>query len=220
MRLGNVLLGAATVVMAFLAARLVARDQWTPVIAAAVVAFIPRFVFLSAFVTNDNLVIFLGSVLTFCALRFSKSTTTGWMIATGAVYGLLVTTKLSTVPLALLVPFLAFIGSSAWRRRWSLLGYGAVSALVVCGWYLVQNWVRYGDPLARQAALSYDMRIGSLGLPIGVPYVIKDPLDLVLFNVPSRIASNVWYSSGWGNSTGHSPSASSSRWPSPSCSSG
>jgi 4-amino-4-deoxy-L-arabinose transferase-like glycosyltransferase len=198
LRLGNVLLGAATVVMTFLAARLVARDQWTPVIAAAFVAFIPRFVFLSAFVTNDNLVIFLGAALTFCALRFCRDSTTGWMIATGAVYGLLLTTKLSIIPLALIVPVLALVGSSRWARRLSLLAYGSLSALVVSGWYLVQNWVRYGDPAARHAALSYITSIGALGTPIGVPYVIKDPVNLIVFDVPSRIVSNVWYSSGWG----------------------
>jgi len=38
-----------------LAARIIAKDPWTPVVAAAIIGFLPRFVFLSAFVTNDNL---------------------------------------------------------------------------------------------------------------------------------------------------------------------
>jgi 4-amino-4-deoxy-L-arabinose transferase-like glycosyltransferase len=198
LRFGNVVLGAATVLMAFVVTKLVARDAWTPAIASALVAFLPGFVFLSGFVKNDNLVMFLGAVLTFCALRFSRSTTTRWMIATGAVFGLLLTTKLSTAPVALIVPFLAFIGASSWRRRLSLFAYGSLSALAVSGWYLVQNWVRYGDPDAGHASLAYMTRLGSLGTPIGVPYVIKDPVGLVVFKVPTRIVTNFWYSSGWG----------------------
>jgi hypothetical protein len=43
------------VVLTFLAARALTLDPWTPVVAAAVVAFWPRLVFSSAFVNNDNL---------------------------------------------------------------------------------------------------------------------------------------------------------------------
>jgi hypothetical protein len=197
LRLPNVILGAATVLMAFFATRLATRDIWTPVIAAALVAFLPGFVFHSAFVTNDNLVNLLGAVLTFCALRFIRDLSSGWIIATGVVYGFLLTTKLSVVPLALIVPFLALMAPT-WRRRLVLFAYGALSALVVSAWYLIQNWVRYGDPLARHATITYLIRDGALGLPDGVHYVVKDPLDLIVFNVPNKIASNVWYSSGWG----------------------
>ena len=178
--IGNVILGAATVVMTFVIARMVARDAWTPSIAAASVAFLPAFVFLSGFVKNDNLEVFLGGSSPFCALRFSRSMTTAWMIATGAVFGLLLTTKLSVVPLALVVPFLAFIGSSSWGRRFSLFAIGCASGLAVSAWYLIQNWVRYGDPDAGHASLAYMTRLGSLGTPIGVPYVVRNPLDLSL----------------------------------------
>jgi hypothetical protein len=197
LRIADIAMGAATVIMTFLAARLVARDVWTPVVAAAVLAFLPRFVFLSASVTNDNLVILLGAVLTYCALRYTKDVSTRWMIVTGAVFGLLVTTKLSVLPLALLMPLLALFGPS-WRRRFSLLAWGTVSALSVCSWYLIQNWVRYGDPLARHESTIYLTRIGALGVPMGKPYIVKDPLNLVLNDVPKRIVTNFWYSSGWG----------------------
>ena len=197
LRLPNVILGAATIAMTFLAARLVSRDNWTPVIAAALVAFLPGFLFHSAFVTNDSLVNLLGAVLTFCALRFIQSFSSRWIVATGAVYGLLLTTKLSVVPLALIVPFVALMAPT-WRRRLVLFAYGTLSALAVSVWYLIQNWARYGDPLARHATLTYLIRDGALGLPDGVSYVVTDPLDLIVFYVPNKIASNVWYSSGWG----------------------
>jgi 4-amino-4-deoxy-L-arabinose transferase-like glycosyltransferase len=199
LRFPNVVLGAATVVMAFLATRLIARDTWTPVIAAALVAFLPRFVFISAFVSNDNLVNFLGAVLTFCALRFSQRVTSGWMIATGAVFGLLITTKLSVLPLALIVPVLALLGPT-WRRRLWLVMCGSLSALALSVWFLIQNWVRYGDPLALHASAVYLARIGGLGAFFGVPipYVVTDPLHLVFVNVPKKIVTVFWYQSAWG----------------------
>ena len=41
---------------------------WTPVVAASLMAFVPRSVFLSAYVTNDSLVNLLAAVLTYLAL--------------------------------------------------------------------------------------------------------------------------------------------------------
>jgi hypothetical protein len=199
LRLGNILLGAATVLTVFLAARVVARDEWTPAIAAALLAFFPGFIFLTAFVTNDNLVNLLGAVLTYCAIRFSQSASSRWMLATGVVFGLLVTTKLSILPLALLVPLLA-LTAPTWRRRWRLAAYGSLSALAVSAWYLISNWVRYGDPLARHASVVYLTRLGGLGTFFGVPiaYVVRDPLHLVFEDVPRRIVTSFWFESDWG----------------------
>ena len=33
---------------------------------------------------------------------------------------------------------------------------------------------------------------------MGKPYVVKDPANLVLNLVPTRVVTNFWYSSGWG----------------------
>ncbi len=71
LRIPNIVLGALTIWFTFLAARLITSDPWTPVVAASIVAFLPKFVFLSAFVTNDNLVNLLGALLTFVALRYA-----------------------------------------------------------------------------------------------------------------------------------------------------
>ena len=197
LRVPNIAMGAVTVIMAFLTIRRLADDKWTPLVGAAMLAFLPRFIFLSAFVTNDNLVVLLGSVLTYCAIRFIQRPSTNWMLATGAVLGLLVTTKLSVLPLILLIPVLAAFTPS-WRQRALQLGWGTLSIAAVCSWYLIQNSVRYGDPLARSAATKYLTVIGALGEPMGKPYVVKDPANLVLNLVPTRVVTNFWYSSGWG----------------------
>ena len=125
LRLLNVLFGALTVLVTFFAVRLIAKDPWTPVIAASLVAFLPRMVFLSSFVTNDNLVNLLGAVLTYAVLRFAKAPSYARMAAVGVVLGLLFVTKLSTLPLVLvLIPLCLFMRGST-RCVWSLCSLSA-----------------------------------------------------------------------------------------------
>jgi len=188
-----VLLGLLTVVVALLLGREVSQDPWTPVVAAAVVAFFPRFIFLTSFVTNDNLAILFGALLTLVSVRFVRGPTAWRMAAVGAVFGLLVITKLSALPLGLVIVVVVCL---ARKLKYLVIGVGA--AALVSGWYLVQNTVRYGDPLARTASARYLAQVGGLGLPIGQPYVVHDPLGLVFRAVPLSIARSFWYESGWG----------------------
>ena len=66
----------------------------------------------------------------------------------------------------------------------------------VCGWYLVQNTVRYGDPLAARASHIYLTKVGGVGI-FGFPYQVTNPLNLVFVKVPIRIWVGFWYTSGW-----------------------
>jgi hypothetical protein len=109
LRIPNIGMGALTIWFTFLAARIVTKDPWSPVVAASIIGFIPRFVFLSAFVTNDNLVNLIGALLTFAALRYAVSPTGRRIALVGVLVGLLVITKLSALPLAAVVFFLAFM---------------------------------------------------------------------------------------------------------------
>ncbi len=195
LRFPNIALGAATVLTVFLAIRRVSRDPWTPVVAAAMIAFLPRFVFLSAFVTNDNLVNLLGAVLGYLALRFIMSPGIWTMAWVGATFGLLVETKLSALPMGLVIVILVFL-VPAWKRRLSLLAVAGGGAVLTCGWYLIQNAVRYGDPLARVASARYLALNGGLGTFLQ-PYRVKDPLSLVFWHVPRTIVNSIWYQSGW-----------------------
>ena len=196
LRLPNILLGALTVLITFFAVRLVTTNSWTPLVAASFLAFLPRMVFLWPFVTNDNLVNLLGAIFVYTALRYTLSPTKGWMAATGLLFGLMLITKLSTLPLVLVIFVLAcFV--PGWKRRVEMLTIGMVSSLLISGWYLVQNWVRYGDLLARHATSHYLSMIGGLGTPIGKPYTVSDPLKFVFIQVPQRINQTFWYLSGW-----------------------
>jgi hypothetical protein len=195
LRFPNVLLGALTVLFVYFSLRLVTRDRWTPVVAAAMVAFLPRFVFLSSFVTNDNLVDLLGAVLVFLAVRFSIAPSRWRMVWVGAVFGLLITTKLSTLPLGLAVVALAFV-VSGWRRRAGYAVIGLSAALVVSGWYLIQNTVRYGDPSAGTATLRYlNTTISPAVRELGL-YNVRETLRYNVVDVPHNIIASFWYQSG------------------------
>jgi 4-amino-4-deoxy-L-arabinose transferase-like glycosyltransferase len=195
LRLPNVLLGALTVLFTFFAVRLLTSDPWTPVVGASIVAFLPRFVFLTSFVTNDNLVTLLGAVLTVAALRFARSPSRWRMVAVGVCVGLLIITKLSALPVGLILVALVLM-VTGWKRRTELFGIGVLSTVVVSGWYLIQNTVRYGDPLARAASARYLAQVGGLGT-LFTPYKEGNPLSLVFVRVPDRILDTFWYQSGW-----------------------
>jgi 4-amino-4-deoxy-L-arabinose transferase-like glycosyltransferase len=196
LRLPNVALGALTILVVFFAAKLVTEDEWTPVVAAALVAAFPLFVFRSAFVTNDNLVNLLAAVLVYLALRFTLRPKWQWMAAVGACFGLLIATKLSALPLGLLIIGLSLL-VSGWRQRIGFAVVGCASALLVSSWYLAWNWVHYGDPLAQTATAHYLASDGALGTLHGRPYVVSDPLWLVFDSVPRTVARTVFYESGW-----------------------
>jgi hypothetical protein len=196
LRLPNVLLGILTLLFTFFAVRLIANDDWTPLVATSFVAFLPRMMFLWPFVTNDNLVDLLGAVLTFAALRYVVAPSRWRMATVGLVFGLLLITKLSTLPLLLVVVALSCL-VPGWKRRVGMCCIGALSTLVISGWYLVQNTVRYGDPLARRATAHYLSKIGGLGTPAGQPYTVNEPLRFLFIQVPQRIVDTFWYLSGW-----------------------
>ncbi len=196
LRIPNVLLGALTVLFTFLAIRLVTTDPWTPVVGASIVAFLPRFIFLSSFVTNDNLVNLLGAILVFSALRYVCKPSHWRMAVVGVIIGLLVITKLSALPI-LIIPLVLSWMVPGWKQRAQMLAIFVLSSLAVSGWALVQNAVRYGDPLARSATAKYLAQVGGFGLFPGQRYVPKEPLALVFIHVPARIFASFWYQSGW-----------------------
>jgi len=192
LRLPNVVLGVLTIWLTFLTARLLSSNLRVPVLAATIVAFMPRFVFISAFVTNDNLVNTLGAALAYVSVRSTVPRNRWWIVAVGAVLGLLLITKLSALPaIVVLIPLV--LARKGWVARARLLGAAIAPIVLIGGWYLIQNQVRYGDPLAAAASQHYLAPTGGLG-SFG-PYVVMDPLQLVFANVPSTIFAHFWYSS-------------------------
>lgn len=118
---------------------------------AGLAAFLPQFLFLSASVNNDNLVILVASwtlVLMAAWLRVGKPP--GWwaLAGLGILLGLAALAKFSGL---LLWPLAGgLILWLAWRQRrpaWLILAGALVFglALATCGWWLVRNQHLYGD---------------------------------------------------------------------------
>lgn len=192
LRIPNIAFGVITILIAFSAIRLTTADPWTPVVGASFIAFEPRMMFLWPFVTNDNLVNLLGALFAYVAVRYALAPNRWGMAALGSVFGLLVVTKLSTLPIGLVLIVLAFM-VPGWKQRTGFLGIGVLTTLIGSGWYLIQNAVRYGDALALHATTHYQAMIGGLGQPDR----LSDPLRFVFIQVPQRTVQTFWYVSGW-----------------------
>lgn len=147
----SLLLATGTILCTYaIARRLLPRRPYMALAASAVNAFIPQFVFISAAVTNDNLVILLAALTTWQLVRLLQEPhTRPRLLLLGLTLGLAALTKLSglgLIPLAIAVLFL-----QAWRqhRRRELirdLALTLLPALVVAGWWYWRNWRLYGDP--------------------------------------------------------------------------
>ncbi len=150
-RLFSIALGTGTVWLTFAIARLVAPGQpLVALLAMALVAFNPMFLFIAASVNNDNLVIFLGTWI--LALSFSLYLS-GWnwrqigMLA--VLVGLAAITKLSGLTFAPVVGLAILL---VWHREKRLFNdllkatlVCAVSLMVIAGWWYVRNLDLYGD---------------------------------------------------------------------------
>lgn len=152
LRAFGLLLGAGTVALTYLLAATLWPDRrWMPHLAAALVAFNPMFLFISASVNNDNLMNLLGAWVLLVVVRLLKDGITTRRAATLAVLaGLLPITKISGLT------FLPLIGLAllwrAWRHgewRQALLAGLAVAVAVeaLAAWWYVRNLRLYGEPL-------------------------------------------------------------------------
>ena len=133
--------------------------------AAALTAFNPMFLFVSAAVNNDAMAAFVGSVTLLVVVRIAKEhelDRLGRLRLQSGLLGLLIgigaLTKLSLLalfPVAALVVTIRIWDTHGDRtvsdRLIEALGCGAIIALVaaaVSGWWFLRNWRLYGDPTA------------------------------------------------------------------------
>ena len=164
-------LGGIVVACAYALARLLWPDRLLLSLgAAAFVALNPKFIAVSAGVTNDALLNVLFGLSLIGALRAMRDRVAwyGWA-ALGGVVGLAALTKQSGL---LLLPLggLAVLGQ--WREgislgRGKVWGDGTaflVSALGVGGWWYVRNAVLYGDLLGLEPHLASQVPLRGFGL--------------------------------------------------------
>ncbi|MCU0500669.1 MAG: exosortase/archaeosortase family protein [Anaerolineae bacterium] len=179
-RLFSVVLGAGTILCTYTLAFWLFPGQ--PAIAAAAMAinaFLPMFIFISASVNNDNLVIFLSSLVLLLLVRVIQRGASAWLLlGLGGLIGLASLAKLNALgllPLACLALALRAIrveqGSAmvpmrdatprerkmglAAGLRW--IGECALvigPAVLVAGWWYARNWQLYGDLLGLNAMVA------------------------------------------------------------------
>ncbi len=186
LRLVSLGLGAVTVACAYALARLLWADRPALALgAAAIVALNPRFIALSAGVTNDSLTNALFGLSLVGAVRWMQAGADWdkWALLGGLV-GLGLLTKQSAL-LLLPIGLLAV----AWQRRSGPLrarklladgGAFLVAALGVGGWWYARNGLLYGDPLGLEPHLASQVPLARFGL------------DAVLMTLRSY-----WASFGW-----------------------
>ncbi len=150
LRLFSVMLGVISVLCTYWAAILLRFDSSMAWLAAAVTAFLPQFSFISGALNNDNLAIALTSLGIVWTLYLAQLPSPRlWQPGLlGVICGLAVLAKfhaaLFLLPFALLV-FLVLQFNDRKRLVLNLLGT-LMGFLIVGGWFLVYNQVRYGDP--------------------------------------------------------------------------
>ncbi len=154
-RLASLGLGVGTV---YLVARLgsLLFSPRVGLLAAALTAFNPMFLFVSAAVNNDSLAILLGILGLYLLVRVwqeGPNPLLSWRryVGLGTVLGLGILTKVSLGALLGLTG--VTLAWSAWRRReWRLLWIGgatvAVVALAIPSWWFAHNLRLYHDPTA------------------------------------------------------------------------
>ena len=151
-RLASIGLGLGTIWLTFCLGQLLFSPR-IGLLAAALTAFNPMFLFVSAAVNNDSLSILLGHwglYLLVKLWRDQPDPRSEWRryAGLGLVLGLGILTKLSLGGLLGLTGLA--LAWQAWRhRRWRPLWGGGVMVLAVAtavsGWWFVRNWQVYGD---------------------------------------------------------------------------
>ncbi len=158
LRLVSVLLGAVTIWLVHRLGRRCCPDAPRVAdLAALLVACLPMWSSLHGALNSDVLAATLSAATVYAlvtALQAPRPTTAGG-VALGALLGLALLTKLTAM---FLVALAAAAAAALWRRGASTgeraarpLLAAALTALAVCGWLFIRNWLLYEDPLAMRA---------------------------------------------------------------------
>jgi hypothetical protein len=159
----SVLMGTAAIYLTYLIAHEALPNQPALALgAAAIQAFTPMVIFISASVNNDNLAVPLISLALLMLLRLLRDRNLAAAIPVarylllGVVLGLAALTKLGWPALALLTALVVGMRAAwRWSQRpelvagWSEFFIGGLATglppLLVAGWWYWRNWQLYGD---------------------------------------------------------------------------
>jgi hypothetical protein len=153
-RVFSMLLAAVVVVCAYFMTTLTFPDlpRWVGLLAAALVAFNPMYLFVASSVNNDNMSNALIStvlVLLVWLYRQEARPSPRVMLLIGVLLGLSLLSKLSTGPFMLLVGIFWLALAVKHRALPYIVGWGVATlaiALLISGWWYLRNYDLYGDP--------------------------------------------------------------------------
>ncbi len=148
----SLLMAAGVVALAYALARELLPD-WPQVAAltAAIVAFNPGFLFISAQVNNDNLTNVLGAATALLLARlWQRGFSPQLSIGLALLCGLAALTKLNGLLILLVIGVTASLRAARRRALKQFLSLGLLSvgvSALIAGWWYARNLVLYGSPL-------------------------------------------------------------------------
>ena len=159
----SVILGTITVLFTYWLSRYAfPTDRWSRLLATGLVATIPQFTFISASLSNDNMITAVSAAaLVFLAVLSRRGQGPGilwWHWAGfGLLLGLAVLSKLQGLGLLPLTAF-TFLLLAVRQKEWRTALHGAIlvgaAVLVVAGWWYARNLLLYGDIFGTKNLLS------------------------------------------------------------------
>lgn len=159
----SLFLGTLTVFLTYLLARCAFPDDtWSRLLATALVATIPQYTFISASLSNDNMITVVSAAsLVSLATLGGRTTRKGilWRewVGLGLLFGLGALSKLQGLGLLPLAAYTFTLYASR-QKAWGTLIQGtcwvAGVVLIVAGWWYARNMLLYGDPFGTTNLLS------------------------------------------------------------------
>ncbi len=159
----SLVFGTLTVFFTYLFARFAfPADRWSRLLATALVATIPQFTFISASLSNDNMITAVSAASLVClAALGGRSAGKGirWWewVGLGLLLGLGALSKLQGLGLLPLAA-LTFVWYARRHKNWVTPLQGAIwvggVVLVAAGWWYARNILLYGDPFGTSNLLS------------------------------------------------------------------
>lgn len=197
LRLLSALIGAATVVLIYAAARVAFGRADVALGAAAFTAFLPKFIVVSGVVSNDGLVILLCTVALLLLLLHLRGGAgrLRWVLplTLGAVAATAIMTKLNAAPCAVVILATLAAAGGGWRRRLGDLALFIAGFSAVSGWWVTQNIGRYGEVVPGNVGAAW---VRSL-LPGLVEPVSWLDRERFLHFLPRSLLRSMWYTGGW-----------------------
>ncbi|NLF00679.1 MAG: hypothetical protein GX601_06840 [Anaerolineales bacterium] len=214
LRLYSTALGLLTALGVYGIGRLVFPDRHeAALLAAGATALNPQFVFVTAAINNDNLLVMLCTWALFFCLRTIRGRLTVWnSLLMGALTGLAALTKLGG---ALLLPMIGLailtVVWTEWRQKpkesRSLAGLAlpvlrhaalaALPALVFGAWWYIRNAVLYADP----TLIEHHLAIVSRRDPTPLAQILHE-VPSIFYSYWGRFTCDVspggWYYAFWG----------------------